>query len=412
MTHRGLTSRGLTATDRVRSPSVVPVVLAGFCAFVTLFAPQPILPLLAGAFHASKVTISMTVTACTLGVALAAPLMGRLADALGRKRVIVLSALTLAAATLLSASSGSLAALLFWRFVQGIATPGVFSVTTAYVHDEWPRSRAASAISAYVSGTIVGGFSGRAIVGFITERWGWHWAFLALGFISLSIALYLAAFLPKGSHFARPQNPMRLADAMAGHLRARPLLAAYAVGSCIMLTQTAMFTYVPFHLAAPPFSLSAGALGSIFAVYLVSAAVTPIAGRRIDKDGHRAMLIRAAAIGATGAAISLLPNLWAVIAGLTICSIGVFIGQASATSFVGFAAKDNRALALGLYVSFYYGGGTLGGTAPGWLWQTFGWPGCVALVIAVQMVVAAIAWTMWDISQPPGDRFPALPSAR
>ena len=136
-------------------------------------------------------------------------------------------------------------------------------------------------------------------------------------------------------------------------------------------------------------------IGSIFVVYLVGAAVTPIAGRRMDRDGHRLMMIRAAIIGAVGALVSLIPNVWAVIAGLAICSTGVFIAQAAATSFVGVAAKSNRALALGLYVSFYYGGGSFGGTAPGWLWQRFGWPGCVALVVAVQIVIATLAWTMW-----------------
>ncbi len=173
------------------NPSVVPVVLAGFCAFLTLFAPQPILPLLAGVFHASKVTISMTVTASTLGVALAAPLIGQIADRVGRKPIIVLSASTLGIATLLTATSTNLGALLFWRFIQGVATPGVFSVTTAYVHDEWPAGSAASAISAYVSGTIVGGFSGRVIAGFVAGQFGWRWAFIALGCISLAIAAYL-----------------------------------------------------------------------------------------------------------------------------------------------------------------------------------------------------------------------------
>ena len=381
---------------RIVSPSVIPVVLAGICAFLTLFAPQPILPMLAGVFHASKVMISLTVTASTLGVALAAPVMGQIADRAGRKRVIVLSALTLGIATLLTATSPSLGALLFWRFVQGVATPGVFSVTTAYVHDEWPAGNAASAISAYVSGTIVGGFSGRLIAGLAAEHLGWRWAFITLGCINLSIAACLWAYLPAESKFARPVAPTRLLDALFEHLHNKQLAAAYGVGSCVLFSLTALFTYVTFHLAAPPFSLGPGALGSIYVVYLVGAIVTPIAGRHIDKAGHRRMLLLAAFIGAVGALVSLAPNLWMVIAGLAICSSGVFITQASATTFVGTAARHNRGLALGLYVTFYYAGGSFGGTAPGWLWQTFGWPGCVALVVVVQMVIAGVAWTHLD----------------
>ena len=360
--------------------------------------------MLAEVFHAGKVMISLMVTASTLGVALAAPVMGRIADRVGRKPIIVLSASTLGIATLLAATSTSLGALLFWRFVQGVATPGVFSVTTAYVHDEWPAGHVASAISAYVSGTIVGGFSGRVIAGFTAEHLGWRWAFVILGCISLAIAAYLWACLPAERGFALPVAPTGLVngliDGVLDHLRNKQLVAAYGVGSCVLFSLTALFTYVAFHLAAAPFSLGPGAIGSIFAVYLVGAVVTPFAGRRIDKDGHGKMLIRAALLGVAGALLSLVPNVWAVIAGLAICSSGAFIAQASATSFVGTAAKHNRALALGLYVSFYYAGGSFGGTAPAWLWQTFGWPGCVALVVAVQMVIAGVAWTRWNTLVP------------
>ena len=217
--------------------SVLPVVLAGFCAFLTLFAPQPILPLLADVFHTSKVMISLTVTASTLGVAIAAPLIGQIADRVGRKRVIVLSAATLGVATLLTATSTNLAALLFWRFVQGVATPGVFSVTTAYVHDEWPTARAASAISAYVSGTIVGGFSGRVIAGFTA---GTFW--MALGVHRARMHQPFDRRVPLGAP-ARgakactlPKTPIRLIDGFAEHLRNNPLVAAYCVGSCVLFS--------------------------------------------------------------------------------------------------------------------------------------------------------------------------------
>ena len=89
------------------------VVFAGFCAFLTLFATQPLLPAFEAIFHASKVAVSLTVTAATLGVALAAPLIGTVADRLGRKHVIVWSAYLLAASTVLAATATNLPALLF-----------------------------------------------------------------------------------------------------------------------------------------------------------------------------------------------------------------------------------------------------------------------------------------------------------
>ena len=382
----------------VATPSIFPVVLAGICAFLTLYAPQPILPLLADLFHASRVRISLLVTVSTLGVALAAPLIGRLADRVGRKRVIVLSTLVLGLTTLLAATSTSLGLLLFWRFLQGVATPGVFSVTTAYIHDEWPPHRAAAAISAYISGTVAGGFSGRVITGFATEHWGWQWAFVLLAAINLCVAAYLAARLPVESGFTHP-SLRPVADSMGSstleHLRNSRLLGAYGVGFCVLFSQVAMFTYVTFHLAAPPFSLGPGPLGFIFVVYLAGVVVTPLAGRRANREGHRRMLLYAAMLTAAGALMTLAPQLAVVIAGLGIYCTGVFISQSSATSFVGMAATRNRALALGLYATFYYIGGTFGGSAPGWLWQAFGWTGCVALVVSVQAVIASVGWSAW-----------------
>ena len=157
------------------APATAPVVLAGFCAFLNLYATQPVLPLLEKVFRASHNQVVLTVTAATAAVALAAPFVGQIADRLGRKRVIVASAALMGIATLMSATSSGLHVLIFWRFVQGLATPGIFAVTIAYINDEWPAGRAASAVAAYVSGTVLGGFSGRVLSGFIAEYLGWRW---------------------------------------------------------------------------------------------------------------------------------------------------------------------------------------------------------------------------------------------
>src|ERR1051326_5885884 len=81
------------------------VVCAGFCAFMGLFAPQPMLPMLAATFHVTVAAVSLLVTASTVAVAIAAPIAGTIADRLGRKRVLVPSAFLLAVPTVLAATS-------------------------------------------------------------------------------------------------------------------------------------------------------------------------------------------------------------------------------------------------------------------------------------------------------------------
>src|SRR5213079_2245348 len=85
------------------------------------------------------------------------------------------------------------------------------------------------------------------------------------------------------------------------------LIATDGVGFCVLFTQVAMFTYVTFLLAEPPYHLSAAALGSLFVVYLVGAVVTPFAGRWIDVSGHRTALGAGVAIGLAGALLTLAP---------------------------------------------------------------------------------------------------------
>ena len=68
---------------------MIPFILAGFTAFLSLYATQPLLPLLERVFGADHFTSSLTVTAVTLAVAISAPIVGRVADICGKRLVIV-----------------------------------------------------------------------------------------------------------------------------------------------------------------------------------------------------------------------------------------------------------------------------------------------------------------------------------
>jgi YNFM family putative membrane transporter len=381
------------ASSRTRQ---IAVMFAGFCAFLQLYATQPILPLLADLFHAGKVAVSLTVTAGGFGVALGAPVAGYLADRVGRKRVILWSAFLLAAATLVTALVRTLPELIFWRFVQGLFTPGIFAVTIAYINDEWAEGGASKALANYVSGTVLGGFSSRMLAGLVAAHWPWRFVFVVLGTIGLAGACALAVWLPQERR--HPHAAVEGADwrsAVRSHLHNRQLLATFTVGFCVLFSLVSTFTYVTFYLAEPPFRLQPAALGLVFVVYLVGAAVTPISGRAIDRFGNRRTLAAAIGTGVVGVACTLVANLWMVALGLAICCTGVFLAQASASGFIGIAAKENRALAAGMYASFYHTGGSVGAAIPGFVWALGGWPACVAFIALIQLATVTLALTFW-----------------
>src|SRR3546814_10530569 len=100
---------------------------------------------------------------------------------------------------------------------------------------------------------------------------------------------------------------------MALHLGNRRLVATYAIGFAVLFSLVATFTYVNFHLAAPPFRLSPAALGAVFTVYLVGVVVTPLSGTWIRRFGRRATVAAGIACSVTGLLMTLIPTLPVVI---------------------------------------------------------------------------------------------------
>ena len=157
----------------------------------------------------------------------------------------------------------------------------------------------------------------------------------------------------------------------------------------------AAFTYVNFYLADKPFLLGPAALGMVFSVYLVGAAITPVAGPILDRVGYRKALMGAAGIVATGMLLTLVHSVPVIISGLAVAATGVFICQAAASSNVGKAAEIAGSSAAGLYIASYYFGGFAGSISPGFFWKQTGWIGCVAIIICIQIVTALIAYRFW-----------------
>ena len=242
----------------------------------------------------------------------------------------------------------------------------------------------------------LGGFTGRAVSGVVAADISWQAAFVALAVLTGIVAAVLTMWLPREPARSVAREGKAGRESFGHLVRNRRLMATCGVGFSVLFSQVAMFTYVTFHLAAPPYSLSTVALGWLFVVYLVGAVVTPFAGHWIDRYGHRTGIASAMAIGGAGALLTLVPWLPAIVVGLALCATGVFTAQATTSSYIGAVTTSDRALAVGMYSTFYYAGGSTGGALPSIFWTTGGWTACVLLVVAVQLAGAAIAFTQWS----------------
>jgi MFS transporter, YNFM family, putative membrane transport protein len=378
--------------------------IAGYCAFINLYSPQSILPLLSTEFGVGAAEISTTITVSTLAVALTAPFTGTVADVLGRKRVIVAAMFVLVVPTVMVSLSTSLSALIFWRAVQGLVLPPIFAVIVAYIGDELPRHEATTVAGIYSSGSSLGGFSGRLFVGLLADLISWRAGFMALAAIAFAGAIVVAFLLPHERKFVRSEGLVASGKQMLAHLRNGQLLATYAVGFGVLFNFITTFTYVSFYLAAPPFNLSASWLGAIFVVYLTGSLLTPWTGWAVARFGRRRFTVRVIAVWGAGIALTLAPSLPLIVAGLALCAGCGLICQAISTGYVTVTAKAGRSSAVGLYVTSFYIGGSFGAALGGLAWNFGGWPACVGLVAAMLLILAAIVFFGWT------RRVPAEPS--
>jgi predicted MFS family arabinose efflux permease len=326
------------------------------------------------------------VSATIFATALTAPIIGMIAERRGRKKVIVPALFLLTIPTALAATSTSLGALIFWRFAQGLFVPGVIAVMLAYVNEEWAGRGVGRAMSSYVTGTVIGGFLGRFISGVIATHWHWRATFLVLAALNLIGAVMVRAWLPLAKNFVRAEHLRQVLDHAKEHLRKPRLLANFGMGASVLFTLVGCFTYANFYLAAAPFRLNSAQLGSMFFVYLLGVVITPQSGRFLDHFGFRHTTILYCAMMIVGLLLTLVKSLPVVIVGLAIFSSGVFIAQAAATVQTGAIAGRARSSAAGLYVAFYYLGGSVGATLTDLFWRWRGWPGCVLLLGVVSLL--------------------------
>jgi predicted MFS family arabinose efflux permease len=373
-----------------------PVVwVIGFFAFLNVYAIQAVLPLIMADFGASPVQAGMAVGATVLGVGLVSPFIGMLSDAVGRRNVLCTSLFALTIPTALIPLSHSLDMLVLLRFLQGLAVPGIVVVLIAYMSEEFSDGGIARMTGAYVGGTVMGGFSGRFLIGHAGHLLGWRGAFLALAAINLAGAVWVWWRLPPSRHFVANRNFAAGLQTLWQHLHRRRLMGACAVGFCVLFSLVGAFTYVNLYLAAPPFLLTSAGLANVFAVYLVGVLVTPMTARWIERLGFMRSMLGALAISSAGLLLTLVPVLALVVVGLAVCSTGVFICQSATIGGIAKNITQGRSLATGLYYMSYYSGGALGAWLAGLAFEAGGWGGSVLAILGAQAVAAVIVIAVW-----------------
>src|SRR5262249_7295289 len=148
-------------------------IAVAFCAigaFLHLYAPQSVLPMMAKEYGVGAADASPIITAGTLAVAATAPFTGALSDVLGRKRVIVIALALLLIPATMTALAPTLNQIIFWRFIHGLLLRPISAVTIAYIGGEWPASEANGVFGVYAAAAPGGGVPGPVVPRLVADQ--------------------------------------------------------------------------------------------------------------------------------------------------------------------------------------------------------------------------------------------------
>jgi YNFM family putative membrane transporter len=345
---------------------------------------------LAAEFGVDAAGSSLSVSAVVLGIALATLPFGGLVDRYPMRPLVLVGGVMVGLAGLVCALTRDFALLVAARFAQGLFLPALTTCLAAYLANRLPAERLNVVMGAYVSATVVGGLGGRLLGGWIHPPLHWRYAFVSATVLVLAAAVAAARWLP-GAGVAPPRH-----DSALGYrqlLTSWPVLRMYAVVFGAFWVFSVTFNYLPFYLSAPPFEASTGLITLIYGVYLIGAAIGPLAGRLANRVGSGATLLLGTAVFTVALTLTLIPSMLAVVAGLMLVCAGFFATHAAAAGALNRRLSGSRGRGNALYVLFYYAGGTAGITASGLAFRHGGWPAVVGsgvLVLGLPLAVGLL----------------------
>jgi MFS transporter, AAHS family, 4-hydroxybenzoate transporter len=191
----------------------VVLVLDGFDAQTLNF----LLPSIAETTHIPTPKFGLVLSASLIGLMIAAMTTGPIADRWGRKWPVVLSTISFAVFSLLTAHAHTRPELLVLRFLTGLGLGGAMPNVVALASEYIPKRSLPVLISMLFIGMPLGG----VICGFMSAamvpKWGWPSVFYVGGIVPLLIALILIGVLPESIQFlaVRGENPARIAKTLA-----------------------------------------------------------------------------------------------------------------------------------------------------------------------------------------------------
>ncbi|HEV2633872.1 MAG TPA: MFS transporter [Actinocrinis sp.] len=221
------TAPATAAEPRPNHQITFAVLAAGVAAYALLQSlVTPVLTTIQQQLHTSQSTATWALTGYLLSASVFTPIMGRIGDMRGKKRVFIATLGALAVGSLLAAVATNIGLMIVARVIQGIGG-GVLPLSFGIVRDEFPREKVAGAVGVIASLAAVGGGLGIVLAGPIVDSLGYAWLFWLPMILTIAAAIAAVLFVP--------ESPIRT----PGRLSWAPalLLSAWLVALLVPLSE-------------------------------------------------------------------------------------------------------------------------------------------------------------------------------
>jgi MFS family permease len=181
-------------------PNVVVAVLATGGIVVSLMQTLviPLVPRLPELLHASPADAAWVITVTLLASAVATPVVGRLGDMYGKRRMLLTSLGLLIVGSVVAALSDTLLPMIIGRTLQGMAA-GVIPLGISIMRDELPAEKLGSATAVMSASLGVGGALGLPASALLVENMDWHMLFWTAAGMGVIVTALVVTLVPESS---------------------------------------------------------------------------------------------------------------------------------------------------------------------------------------------------------------------
>ncbi|MGG4734769.1 MFS transporter [Leclercia adecarboxylata] len=383
----------MTKSTQGLSPALILLMsVATGLAVASNYYAQPLLETIARNFSLSASSAGFIVTAAQLGYAVGLLFLVPLGDMFERRAMIVSMTLLAAGGMLITASSQSLAMMIF-----GTALTGLFSVVAQILVPlaatlASPEKRG-KVVGTIMSGLLLGILLARTVAGLLAGIGGWRTVYWVASVLMVVMALALWRGLPKVKSETHLNYPQLLGSVFSLFTHDKLLRTRALLGCFTFANFSILWTSMAFLLAVPPFNYSEGMIGLFGLAGAAGALGARPAGGLADKGKSH--------ITTTASLVLLLLSwaaIWyghvsvlALIVGILVLDLtvqGVHITNQTVIYRVKPEARNR--LTAG-YMTSYFIGGAAGSLISASAWQHAGWAG-VCAVGAVMAILNLLVW--------------------